>query len=332
MTAKAPRLAPKPFAAPPKGLWRATPPAIFPPILGLFGMGLAWRQAAVLLGAPDWIGEMVLGAVSLLYVFALVAYLAKVVRRVGTLPEDLRILPGRSGLPAASASGMLFAATLVPFGAGLAEVVLALALAAHTVIAVLIIRALRLGPPEQRRVTPAWHLSFVGFIIAPVAGVPLGWETLSTLIFFTTLQVAAAVWLISIMQFLRHDVPPPLRPLLAIHLAPVCLFGIVAVALGFDALAQGFGYLGITLFLGLLFSASYLTAAEFSALWGAFTFPLAAFANLMFAVASVHYQPFAYVGGIELVGASLAIPYIAYRVMSIWAKGKLARATNASEV
>lgn len=327
-----PRLKPKPFNAAPKGLWRATPLAIFPPILGLFGIGLAWRAAAAQLGAPSWIGEMWLGAVCLLYVFAGIAYKAKIWRRPSALLDDAKILPGRAGLSAMTASMFLFSATLVPYWTLAANIVLFAGLLAHAAGAIIIIRSLLTGPAEQRRVTPVWHLSFVGFIIAPVAAVPLGWVELSALIYATTLPIAAAIWLISALQFMRAGVPAPLRPLLAIHLAPVSLFGIVSVLLGYDSVALAFGWLGITVFVVAIFGARYLTQSGFSPMWGGFTFPLAAFANLMFAVASLHPLPFQIVGGLELVFATLAVGYIAYRVMQLWMKGTLSKLTNASTV
>nr|WP_319250959.1 tellurium resistance protein [uncultured Celeribacter sp.] len=327
-----PRIMPKPFNAPPQGLWRATPPAIFPPIMGLFGLGLAWRHAAHVLSAPEWMGEMLLGAVSLLYLFALVAYLAKLARRPAVIAEDLRILPGRAGLSAGADSGFLFAATLVPYAPGAAKTVLVLALIALAVVALLTIRSLALGPVEQRRVTPAWHLAFVGFILAPLSAVPLGWIGLSQFIFATTLPIAGAIWIISALQFIKADVPPPLRPLLAIHIAPVSLFGSVAVLLGYTGLALAFGWIGLTAFVVYLISVRYLTKSDFSALWGAFTFPLAAFANLMFAVSSLSPMPFRIIGGLELVAASLIIVYIAAKIMQLWSRGKLAKATNAATV
>lgn len=332
MSDNAPRIMPKPFNAPPQGLWRATPPAIFPPILGLFGMGLAWRGAARVLGAPEWIGEMILGAVSLLYLFALFTYLAKVSRRFGAFFEDAKILPGRAGLSAMTGAGFLLAATLVPYSAGLAKGVLVLMLAAHALVAFAIVRGMANGPVEQRRVTPVWHLSFVGFILAALSAVPLGWTTLAQAIFVTTLPIAAAIWLISALQFAKADVPPPLRPLLAIHMAPVALFGIVSALLGYKTLALAFGWVGITGLIVYLAGARYLTKADFSALYGAFTFPLAAFANLMFAVAPIKMTPFRIIGGVELALASLVIVYIATRVMQLWTKGKLAKATNAAMV
>jgi tellurite resistance protein len=331
-TSPSQRLSPKPFNAAPKGLWRATPLAIFPPILGLFGIGLAWRAAAMHLGAPSWIGEFWLGAVSLLYIFAGIAYKAKVIRRPSALLDDAKILPGRAGLSAMTASMFLFAATLVPYWTLGANVVLFAGLFSHTVGAIIIIRSLILGPVEQRRVTPVWHLSFVGFIIAPVAAVPLGWAGLSVMIYATTMPIAIAIWLISAVQFMRAGVPAPLRPLLAIHMAPVSLFGIVSVLLGYYAVGFAFGWIGLTGLLVCLIGARYLTQSGFSPMWGAFTFPMAAFANMMFMVALIMPMPFRIVGGIELVLATLAVAYIAYRIIQMWMKGTLSKLTNASTV
>ncbi len=327
-----PRIMPKPFNTAPKGIWRATPPAIFPPIMGLLGLGLAWRNAAKVMPAPEWIGEMILGAVSLLYVFALVAYFAKVVRRPGVVADDLRILPGRAGLSAGAASGFLFAAVLVPYSVAFAKTVLVLALAAQVIVALLTIRSFALGPVEQRRVTPVWHLTFVGFIIAPLAAVPLGWIGLSQFIFATTLPIAAAIYVISAVQFAKSDVPPPLRPLLAIHLSPLSLFGIVATLLGYTTLAVAFAWVGLTVFIVALLAIRYLTKGDFSALWGAFTFPLVAFVNLMLAATTLSPTPFRVIGGLVLVAASLVIVYIAAKIIQLWTKGKLSKATNAASV
>lgn len=330
MSQKPPRIMPKPFNAAPTGIWRATPPAIFPPILGLFGLGLAWRHAANIFSAPEWMGEMLLGAVSLLYLFALVAYLAKVARRPGVVADDLRILPGRAGLSTGASSGFLLAAALVPYSAPLAKTVLVLALIALWSVVILIVRSFIIGPVEQRRVTPAWHLSFVGFILAPLSAVPLGWVGMSEFIFSTTLPVAAAIWIISAVQFARSDVPPPLRPLLVVHIAPIAVFGSAATLLGYTTLALAFAWIGVSAFVVALMAIRYLTKADFTALWGAFTFPLAAFANLMFSVVPLNSVPFRVIGGLELVAASLVIVYIAAKIMQLWTKGTLSKATNAA--
>ena len=310
----------------------ATPPAVFPPILGLFGLGLAWRQAAVSLGLPGAIGELILGAVTLLYLFAALSYGVKLARRPGVLPEDMRVLPGRGGVGAALMALCLLAAALVPYSAGLASAVVLAAVLLQLALILLFLRLLAGWPPEQRRVTPVQHILLVGMICAPLALAPLGMTALATVIFALTGLAAAGIWGASLAQLVRGAVPPPpLRPAMAIHLAPAALLAMVALKLGYQGLALGLAVWAIAIFTALLGSWRALTAAGFSAMWGSFTFPIAAFAGMMLGLGSDLGLPAArWIGAAALVGGSLLIPWIAYRVLQAWAKGSLATATNAA--
>ncbi|MAM60319.1 tellurium resistance protein [Maritimibacter sp. UBA3975] len=325
---------PPDFGVPPKkpGLWRRTPPALFTPVFGLFGLAVAWRRAAGAFAMPYWPAELVFGAVTLLFVFVLVAYGAKVLRRPGVVVEDLRVLPGRAGLAAMALSGMLMALGLIPMGEALAAVVLALAVAVHAIVLLLVIRALVTGPQEGRVVTPVWHLTFVGFIVSPIAAVPLGWDIFSAVVFWGSLALATAIWGASVAQFARRDVPAPLRPLLAIHLAPASVLGSVALLLGYQTLALGLGCFAVLILAVLLLRLRWVLETGFSPLWGAFTFPLAAFSSLMQMLGSVGAgEVFRVLGGLALVAATLTIPVITWKIVQLWAKGQLAVKTNAAE-
>ncbi len=317
---------------PQTGLWLNTPPAIFPPILGLFGLGLDWRRAPSVFAIPDSLGEAILGAVSLLFLFALVAYLAKIARRPGALIDDLRIMPGRAGVANLSMAAMLLAAALTPYGTGLAQAVLGVAMAAHFLGAGIVLAVLWRAPYPQRRVSPVWHLTFVGMIVGPVAGVGLGWSVFSQVVLFASIAAAITIWGASLSGPLRAPVPAPLRPPLAIHLSPAALIGIVAAQLGYDTLALAAGWLSIAILALLLVRLRYLTAAGFSPLWGAFTFPLAAFANLMLLLTPAHGALFRVLAGGALIVASISIPIIALTILKMWASGPLAVKTNASHV
>ncbi len=59
--------------------------------------GLAWRQAALVLALPDGLVEAGLGAVTLLWLGAAVAYGGKIARRPGVIRMSLRRCPGRWG-------------------------------------------------------------------------------------------------------------------------------------------------------------------------------------------------------------------------------------------
>lgn len=305
-------------------LFSRTPPAIFPPMMGLLGLGLALRRASESLNLSVALAEMVLGAATLLWLFAVLAYAGKVLRRPGVVIEDLRILPGRAGITAMSLCLLLVAAVLVPYAPGLARGALFAGLGLHGALALLMIRVFTIVPPEQREVTPVWHLTFVGFIVGGLSAPLLGLPLLGQALLYGTIPVAGAIWAISAVQLIRRIPPAPLRPLLAIHLAPASLFATVAALLGQTGLALGFAALGTMILLALLAAVRWMTVAGFSPLWGAFTFPLAAYAGCHFVL------------GLEVAGAGAlmlalaVVPFIAFRVMQSWGKGDLAVKTNAA--
>lgn len=314
----------KPPAMAPKGLWRRTPPAIFPPVLGLLGLGLAWRRGAGEFGVPHGIVDLFLGGVTLLFLFTAIAYAVKFARRPGVVLDDFRVLPGRAGLAAGALSLYLFAGVLTPFSDEEARPVLIVGLALHAALVLVILRLFATGPAEQRRANPVWQLSFTGFIVAAMVAMGLGLDGLAQAIFWPSLAVAVAIWAASADQFRRERVPAPLRPLLAIHLAPASVLGVVALGLGYDGIALGLAVLSALLLGALAGSARWLLGAGFSPLWGALTFPLAATANFWLSLGGAWRLP----GGIVLVAATLIIIPIALQVMKLWAKGQLAAKTN----
>lgn len=316
----------KPPAPAPKGLWRRTPPAIFPPILGLLGLALGWRRGAWHFGLPQGVADLLLGAVSLLFVFALLAYAGKMLRRPAVVLEDLRILPGRAGLAAGTLSIYLFAGVLGPFAPEAARLVLLIGMAVHGAFIAALLYVFATGPAEQRRVSPVWQLSFTGWIVAAMVAQGLGLATLAVALFWVSLLSAAAIWIVSLQQFSQASVPAPLRPLLAIHLAPAALLGTVAAGFEATGLAIAFAIVTAGLLAALLVRANWLLAAGFSPLWGALTFPLAATANFWMTLGGVWHLP----GAIALVAATLIVPPIAVKVMQLWTKGQLAVKTNAA--
>lgn len=315
---------PPPFITPRPALFATMPPAVFPVVLGLMGLALALKRVMQVGGLPPALADTLLGLAAGLWLFCAVAYGTKIARRPGVLAEDLRILPGRTGLAAGGVGGLALAAILGFFHAGLASVVLVLALGLHLALAVLTVRALMVGPVEAREVTPAWHLSFVGFIVGALAAVPLGWVGLATGILGVTLLLACGIWATSLWQLWRRVPPAPLRPLLAIHLAPASLFASVAGLLGYEALAHGMVLLGLCIGVALLLAGRWILEAGFSPLWGAMTFPLAAYASAL--VINGWVMP-----GVLVTVIALGVnPAIAARVLRMWPGGRLAARTNAA--
>jgi tellurite resistance protein len=222
-----------------------TPPAIFPSILGLLGLAIALRLALGQLVLPSDAADLLAGVAVALWLFAAFAYAVKILRRPGVVVEDLRVLPGRSGLAAMTMGGMASATLIAPYAPGLAMGLIVLALLGHAVLAGLLLRLLASLPPEARQVNPTLHLSFVGFIVAGPAAVAVGWSGLATVLFWVTLPVAIGIWTLNAVQFTRAVPPAPLRPLLAIHVAPAALLASVAGLLGMVGLATGLVMAGL---------------------------------------------------------------------------------------
>ncbi|MFN3724245.1 MAG: tellurium resistance protein [Paracoccaceae bacterium] len=320
-----PKMFPPPEFPPRKlPLFARMPPAVFAVALGLLGLSLALKRASIVAQVPEGLADLAMGLAAGLWLFCAVAYAIKIARRPGVVMEDLRILPGRAGLAAATVGSLAFAAILGFFQPGLAKGMLVVGLVLHTGLAILVIRSLLAAPPEGRDVTPAWHLSFVGFIVGALAAVPLGWVSLASGILWGTLPVAVAIWGVSLWQLTRRIPPAPLRPLLAIHLAPASLFASVAGLMGTTALAQGMLLVACAIAISLLVSSRWIAVSGFSALWGAFTFPTAMFASALLINGWA-------IGGVLVTILVLgAIPAIAWRVLRMWTAGTLAAKTNAA--
>ena len=308
-------------------LFARTPPAVFPPVLGAIGLVLALRSGLIRLSLSADAADLLAGIVLGLWGFAAFAYLAKLVRRPLVVLEDLRTLPGRAGLSAATAGLLALAALLVPFAPTVATGVLFAGLALHGALALATLATLARLPAEARGVTPVWHLSFGGFIIGGLAAVPLGYEALAQGLFWAVLPMVAAIWGISLAQLQRRVPPAPLRPLLAIHVAPAALLSLVAGLIGQGVLSLAFACAGLAILLVLVAAGRWVAESGVTPFWGAFTFPLAALSSALLAQDGVLLWC-----GMALLAVALGfIPWVLWQVLKLWPQGVLAARSNAAE-
>lgn len=308
-------------------LFARTPPAVFPAILGLIGLAGTLRAAASRLDLPPAIADLALGLVMPLWAFAAVALLAKILRRPSVVAEDLAAIPGRAGMAAATMGLMALSGLMAGVAPGAGRAMLFAGLALHGVVAVLTARAILRQPPGARGVTPVWHMGFAGFIVGGAAAPALGLPGLAMGLLWAVLPVAAAIWAVSLWQLATRIPPAPLRPLLAIHLAPSAFFASIAAQTGHEALAQGFALLAAAILLALVASLRWILAGPFTPLRAAFTFPLTAVATAALRVPGV-WLPV----GLTLAAlASVVVPVIAWKVLRLWPQGRLAALTNAAE-
>lgn len=286
----------------------AAPLVLLPAVLGLFGLGLAWRRAAPLLAIDDTLSWGVL-LVAGLILAAVASHYARAIRhRPALLGHHMRDLPGMSALPAANLSLMLLAAALVRDHPGPALGVLALAMASHLALGLRLLIEPTLRPAARPGVTPVWHMVLVGWIITTQTLTPLGLPGLSQAILSVTAPVAVAIWGHSLGHLAKGQVPAALRPLLAIHLAPASLMAVAAGMLDLPGLSLAFLALASLILALLLAAAGWIVRTGFSPGWGAFTFPLAAYANALFVTG------FAWPGLVVTLGASALTLIVAARL------------------
>ncbi len=322
------------FAMPkqaPAGLWRRVPPAIFPPLLGLGGIALAWRGAVLDAGVLKPFSDALSGAVVALTLFAVLAYGSKLLRRPTMLREELAILPGRAGVGAGVLCLYVLAGLIAPFGLSAARGLLLVTFALHLGFWAVLIPVLLNGPADQRRVTPVWQLNFVGPIVGARVALLVGWPALAQALFWPCLLAAVLIWGASYLQWRRERVPAPLRPLLAIHLAPVALHGTVATGLGWGGAGWWAALLALAVIVLGLAAVRWLLTAGFTPLWAAFTFPLAASAGLWDLVAGLHPSQLSdATAALLLAGATMIVVPIFLVIWRDWARGRLAVKTNAA--
>lgn len=314
------------------GLFRRVPPAIFAAMLGLLGLVAVWRRAVEVFGIPRAFVDLAAGMVTLLFAYCLVAYGTKVALRPGVVVEDLKTLPGRTGLAALFIGLMVEAAVLAPMAPGLAKVCLLVGFLGLLAIALQVLPQRLRGTDSAGPITPAMHLVFVGFILVPGAAIPLDVATdmLPWLIWYCALA-GVLITALSIRPLLTGGGQPPLRPLQVIHLAPAGFVASGAIMTGQTILGAVALVWALVLAAVFLIRIRWLTEGEFSGFWSAFTFPVTAFIGaLLVASRAFEMEALRYLGGLVLVAATLYIPAIAYRVLKLWAKGVLAAKTNAA--
>lgn len=309
--------------------WRSTPPAIFAPIVGAIGLGVVWMRAGPELGVGGSPGLVIFAIAVSIYLFFLGLYGAKLVVRAGVLIEDLRIAAGRPGLTASTLSAMLTAAGVVQFAPLAAEMLLFAALLGHGALVCLFVRELYVGGSSIREVTPAWHLFFVGFIVGSQAAALLGLASLALGLLTMTFLFALAIYGASLDAGQRAALPAPMRPMLAIHLAPLSLFGTTAVMLGLSTLGHAFAIAATGVAAYLLVRLRWIVAAGFGPSWAAFTFPPVAYAGVLLMLSET-LPLYRWMGGIALLLATLLVPLILARLLVFWARGDLARMTGSA--
>ena len=249
--------------------------------LGLGGLGLAWRQAGV-----PWVGEPLMALTALAWVLILALHASRAIRHPEAALADWRN-PMRCGFVGAASIGMMLtAAALLPHAPGLARALLLPAVVLHLAIGLSLLARVLRGEGSHAMLVPPLMIPLVGNVLAPLFLVPLGLPMLGWMLFGVGMLLWLGLQPLLLGRLFEAALPPPMRPSLAILLAPSAVGALAIEALGgpLPAFLALYGLAAFTFALLLMVLRPMLGAGFTLGYWG-FTFPLAAFTTATMKVA-----------------------------------------------
>ena len=258
------------------------PVPLFAVVMGLGGLGLAWRRAHEVLGWPGVVGEALLVLAAVGFVAILALYATKLARRPAAVRAEFRHPIRVNFFPAISISTLLMAGALLPHAIGLAEALFLIGAAGQLVLALVIINRWITHNIEIQHSNPAWFIPVVGNILVPVFGVRLGWPELSWFFFSVGVVFWLLLFTIVLYRIIFHDqLPQKFLPTLFILMAPPAIGLAAYLQLNggvFDGFARVLLFSGLFIALLLLTMAPLFLRLSFFISWWAYTFPSAALA------------------------------------------------------
>lgn len=314
--------------------WLAhVPVPLFASVMGLSGLGLAWRRAGQDLGWPPLIGETILALGAIAFLALVLLYVAKLIRHPAMVAAEFAH-PVRSSFFAAATIGlMLLSVGLLPHAPKLGEIVWMTASAAHLAVALAVFRQWFAHNIDIRHSNPAWFIPVVGNIVAPLGAAVYGYPEIGWFFFSVGVTFWLVLFPIILNRIIFHDqLPAKFMPTLVILLAPPSVSFLSYLGLNdgqIDGFARILFFVAVFTAMLIMVLSSLFVRAPFALSWWAYTFPSAAFA-----LASIRYH--AAVGGpvsgiaaqVLLIAATVVVFLVLARTLLALFAGKLFVAEN----
>ncbi|GAB6051867.1 SLAC1 anion channel family protein [Magnetospira thiophila] len=269
--------------------WLAhVPVPLFAVVMGVVGLGLAWRKAHELYAVDSLPGEAVSLFGGLLFVVILLLYGLKLLRFPGEVKAEMTH-PVKANFGAAiSISILLMASVALNWNRSVADGLWMLGATLQLVITLHMLRRWIFESYEIQHSNPAWFIPVVGNLLVPLAGVKLGHLETSWFFFAVGLVFWVVLFTIVFYRIVFHtQMPPKLVPTLFIFIPPpaVGFLGYVLLVGGtVDAFARILFFFALFLVFLLVSMGRRFLSVPFALTWWAFTFPLdaAAIATLQY--------------------------------------------------
>lgn len=259
------------------------PASAFGVVLGLAGLGGAWRAAHEVWNYPKAVGEALMLAAAAVWLGVLVLYCLKWIFVGDKARAEIGHPVQCCFVGLVGVATMLIAGAALPYSRLSAEILLGLGVSWTILFVVWRTGGLWQGGRDIAATTPVLYLPGVaGSFVSVIVGSALGFTEAAQFVFgaglFGWLGLESVMWH---RFYVGPEMPPPLRPTMGIELAPapVCLLAYLSVTRGVpDLLAHAFLGYGILVALVLLRMLPWIMQQPFSLSYWAFSFGAAAIA------------------------------------------------------
>ena len=220
----------------------------------------------------------------------LLAYLVKMVRYPQMVKGELNHPVMSAFVPAISISLFLLGLCMLPLSPVLANILWGAGAILHIILTFHIIRNwVEKQHFQVGHLNPAWFIPAVGNVVAPLAGVSLGYHELSWYFFAVGISFWIILLVIVFNRILFHDpLPPRLLPTLFILIAPPAVGFLAWLRLNggeVDAFARVLYYLALFFTALMVLELPRFLKLPFFLSWWAYSFPSAAMTVATFVMA-----------------------------------------------
>lgn len=248
------------------------PIQMFASTMGLFGLTLATHAA----GLPS-LGVFLVSSAVL--VVMLVCYGLKAMRYPGQIAAEWRHPIKIAFFPAITISLLLWSRAAMNVSPDLARPVWIVAAAGQAGLTLAVIANwISARPFTPAHLNPAWFIPAVGNVIAPLAGVALGYVELSWYFFAVGVLFWVVLLTLLMNRLMFHDpMPGKLMPTLVILIAPpaVGFLSWVGLSGGLDAFGRVLYNVAVFFFLLVLIESRNFLRLPFALSFWALSFPIA---------------------------------------------------------
>jgi len=259
------------------------PVSMFAAVMGVAGLGIAWRKAAPLTGAAPWIGEVLIFTGVLLFAWIATAYGLKIARAPQIMRDEANDLKRVAFFATVPMSLQLFAAGALPLDPLIAMLLWIIGTVSQFSLLVVTLMLWMQGGHTRRMFQPSLFLCTGGVLLGPATGYHLGFIEISWMMFSLGL-LAWLFFLVMLFDRLFFDMPlaDEELPQLAISASPPALAFMSYITLNqqmIDGFARFLFYATMLFVMLMLAHASRLARLRFNLTWWSFTFPSVAVAG-----------------------------------------------------